>query len=131
MSSEIEIKSMVDALSWEQQMKLYVIYLCSHLKLKYSASINWIGETYYPYPYPENYKYPKGYGKPDEIKGQLHYRYLWNEISIMTFSEFIDKNRFITHDLSSYCKEQGFARPHQYQLTGIYEYYQRFSNNLK
>lgn len=102
MLNDTQTREAVDSFNWIEQMRVWIYYLSINLGLKYWFDIKIKGQNYYIYP-------SVGRSEPDKIIGDIHYRFLWKNIDILSFSEFIGEH-----------KEHG-----------IYYYYQRFHDKIK
>lgn len=101
----------VKSLDYYQKMEIYINYYVSMLSLKHDFAFF------------DKYTSKNGLGKPDKEHLGLSFYFLWKEIKISTFDDFISENNIIIKDFGSDFKYNGFASQFSVSTYGIYDWY--------
>lgn len=113
-----EIRKEIDNFDEFQKLTVYMDYYVTQLGLKHNFMATDVVVTKSTSYLKEGQKYP-GLGEPDKQVHNLGFWYLWKDIRIMTFEEFVNgrKGYFNNH--------QDWEHP-----SGIYEWYPKFKDRI-
>ena len=111
------IESSIKSLSFDDKLNIYMKYSINLLALKHNFNI--VDKSC-------GIDYKIGRRNPDTEFNNIALYYHWKDISIMSFEEFISDNNYKVIDLGVKWKEQGYAQRHFVQLSGIYDYVEKF-----
>lgn len=120
--------TLVSKLDIFQKLMVYYHYRVQMTALKYDyllldkTPINKINSTL---------PYNHGYGKPDKEVHNIAFFFLWKNMNIMSFEEFVsdDNIRVINHGKE--WEARGFAQEIQTDYFGIYEWVWKFPESIQ
>lgn len=102
-----------------QKQKIYSHYLATMLKLKYDFEI--VDKK-------DNWKI--GRSTPHKECLGIAFYWLWHNINILSFQEFISDKNIKIIDLGEDWQKNGFAIRIWTQYNGVYDWYKKFANEI-
>jgi hypothetical protein len=117
----IDLVKYVDNMSSLQKLEVYMDYYVSMLSLKLNFHL--VDKT------KDNWNH--GYGVPCKEYLGLAFYYLWKDLNIKSFDEFISGKNIVVHDMGECWKENGFAQRFRTEYYGIHDWYWKKKSRIE
>lgn len=106
------IYSRFEALDSLDKLEIYLHYHRTQLCLKHNFDVEW--------------KYDNG----KQLNNHVILTWLWKDIHITTFEQFISPDNIHTTDLGENWQKHGYAQRYRTNITGIYDWSIRFKEDF-
>lgn len=111
----------INSLSLLDKLEVYMHYYCTQLALKHNFYLCDKKSVTYKY----------GHGQPDKEFLGIGLSFLWKNIRIESFEEFISTANVVVSDKGEDWEKRGWAERYFTQYLGIYDWFWKFKDEFK